>query len=188
MGRVAWKCGGGRSGMRMAQNYCQKCILMGGIWCKWCEMSETLLFLWTTQKLRDAWTRSWTSFEKWSSTSPSPPTVAAPPIMDVDAAAGAGPPPQEVPQAAPPAPATPVVAKASSPGPPSVPGTPEEAAGSGSKVPTVAMLETPQQVNKNEGLAESAEKRPAPAAEGAARRSAKRKAGADGGGDGSSGA
>eukprot|EP00959_Pyramimonas_sp_CCMP1952_P170587 3564894-Pyramimonas_sp.AAC.1 len=31
MGRVAWKCGGGRSGNKMAQNYCYQCILMGGI-------------------------------------------------------------------------------------------------------------------------------------------------------------
>ncbi|CAK0886366.1 unnamed protein product [Prorocentrum cordatum] len=59
MGRIAHKLGGGSVGNRLACRYCGKAVVMGGIWVKWCEMTDSLMFLWTSHKFKDVYTKSW---------------------------------------------------------------------------------------------------------------------------------
>ena len=68
MGRIAHMLGGGICGSRLAARYCGKAVVMGGIWVKWCEMTDSLMFLWTSHKFKDIYTKSWADYETWSTT------------------------------------------------------------------------------------------------------------------------
>eukprot|EP00959_Pyramimonas_sp_CCMP1952_P088813 1858095-Pyramimonas_sp.AAC.1 len=45
LARMARKLGGGAQGARMAFTYATKAIIMGGIWTRWCSMTDTLMYL-----------------------------------------------------------------------------------------------------------------------------------------------
>ncbi|CAK0855457.1 unnamed protein product, partial [Prorocentrum cordatum] len=77
MGRIAHKLGGGSVGNRLACRYCGKAVVTGCIWVKWCEMTDSLMFLWTSRKFEDVYTKSWADYEQRAKTTPTDEQIAA---------------------------------------------------------------------------------------------------------------
>ncbi|CAK0831658.1 unnamed protein product, partial [Prorocentrum cordatum] len=65
LARLAWKFGGGSTGAKLACTYAGKAVLMGGIFTKWCNMTDCLFYLYVEHSLGDTWQQSWTSHEVW---------------------------------------------------------------------------------------------------------------------------
>ncbi|CAK0864558.1 unnamed protein product [Prorocentrum cordatum] len=65
LARLAWKFGGGSTGAKLACTYAGKAVLMGGIFTKWCNMTDCLFYLYVEHSLEDTWQQSWTSHEVW---------------------------------------------------------------------------------------------------------------------------
>ncbi|CAK0869691.1 unnamed protein product [Prorocentrum cordatum] len=85
LARLAWKFGGGSTGAKLAYTYAGKAVLMGGIFTKWCNMTDCLFYLYVEHSLGDTWQQSWTSHEVWMESG----CVGDQPLPGADGAASA---------------------------------------------------------------------------------------------------
>ncbi|CAK0880447.1 unnamed protein product, partial [Prorocentrum cordatum] len=53
IGRIAKKEGGGLHGMQLAFTYCTNAIILGGMWVKWDDMTESIKFLYFTHRMSE---------------------------------------------------------------------------------------------------------------------------------------
>ncbi|CAK0907558.1 unnamed protein product, partial [Prorocentrum cordatum] len=53
LARLAWKLAGGSTGAKLACTYAGKAVLMGGIFTKWCNMTDCLFYLYVEHSLED---------------------------------------------------------------------------------------------------------------------------------------
>ncbi|CAK0792285.1 unnamed protein product, partial [Prorocentrum cordatum] len=59
IGRIAKKEGGGLHGMQLAFKYCTNAIILGGMWAKWDDMTESIKFLYFTHRMSETFKEAW---------------------------------------------------------------------------------------------------------------------------------
>eukprot|EP00959_Pyramimonas_sp_CCMP1952_P465222 9487928-Pyramimonas_sp.AAC.1 len=70
IGRIAKKEGGGLHGMQLAFKYCTNAIILGGMWVKWDDMTESIKFLYFTHRMSETFKEAWEELESWSTRRP----------------------------------------------------------------------------------------------------------------------
>ncbi|CAK0862445.1 unnamed protein product, partial [Prorocentrum cordatum] len=65
LGRMAFLEGGGSAGLKAAFKYATNAILVGGMYVKWDEWTESVKFLYLTHRLRESFKRAWSTFQSW---------------------------------------------------------------------------------------------------------------------------
>ncbi|CAK0884774.1 unnamed protein product [Prorocentrum cordatum] len=68
VGRIAWKFGGGKVGMRAAVTHCTKALQMGEEFYEFHEQGEIMLFLFGEKGFNEGFKKAWTKHEEWTST------------------------------------------------------------------------------------------------------------------------